>query len=168
MHRSRLPGCRDVEPFLFVDNYKYDHVYGIWVAKYKANYFHVCSTCQRALAIPAKDGFAFAQLVARRIKDASTADLPMMAPMVDVTRFAMKDESTAHALHRAYVFEPTPIAAAQALPPVVTAAVTADDGPCYFNAFASNDKACPDRDETVKSAVRKCRCCGYEFAPASS
>lgn len=167
-------GCRELQPFLVMENYKYGHVYGIRVAKYKSNYFIVCSTCQRALSIPDKEGFQFAQAVARQIKSSSDPDLPLMRLMVDVARFAMKDQATAGAMEQSFLSaaDPDPIPAAPpppaAAPAAPAAGSTSPDTPWYaeHQAASAEEKVCPDCAESVKAAARKCRFCGYEFSPA--
>ena len=166
-------GCREVQPFLVVENYKYGHVYGIRLAKFSSNYFLVCSTCQRALSVPDKEGFQFAQAVARQIKTSTDPNIPMMRLMVDVARFSMKDQQTASTMERAFLSaaDPDPVPAA---PPATAPAVSASsvspssDAPWYaeHQTASAEEKVCPDCAESVKAAARKCRFCGFEFSPA--
>jgi hypothetical protein len=167
-------GCRDLQPFLVMENYKYGHVYGIRIAKYKSNYFIVCSTCQRALSVPDKEGFQFAQAVARQIKTSTDPDIPMVRLMVDVARFTMKDPEAAATMERLFLSstEPEPVpsspsssqpAAAPSSPAV--AASSAQPWYAEHQTAAVEEKVCPDCAESVKAAARKCRFCGYQFSP---
>ena len=166
-------GCRGLQAFLVVENYKYGHVYGIRLAKFSSNYFLVCSTCQRALSVPDKEGFQFAQAVARQIKTSTDPELPMMRLMVDVARFAMRDPATANAWEQAFLSanepEPVPPAPSRTTPSTSGPALpTSSEVPWYaeHQTTGVEEKICPDCAESVKAAARKCRFCGYEFFPA--
>lgn len=137
--------CDGLSSFLVVENYKYGHVYGIRLAKYKAKYFLVCSRCDGAIPVESKERFQMAQAIARRVETDPDIASSTLAVVAEVARFVLGEPDLADAL----------VAADNApaeVPPQSAAAVS-----------AAHEKVCPDCAEAVKAAARKCRFCGYQF-----
>jgi len=139
--------CDGLSAFLVMENYKYGHVYGIRLAKYKSKYFLVCSRCEGAILIESKERFQMAQAIARRVQEDPEGAATTLVVVAEVARFVLDQPAFADALLAAD-------RAPDSLGPQT---------PTEPVSSALDEKVCPDCAESVKAAARKCRFCGHEF-----
>ncbi len=145
--------CQKLSPFSVVENYKYGHVYGIRVAKYKAKYFLVCPTCDRVIQIASKDQFLTAQNIARHIKSADLEKVDINVYVIEVARWVLDNNELASELEN--ILEKDKKLTKQNKKTVAAPDKTKE---------LDNTKVCPDCAETVKFAAKKCRFCNFIFA----
>ena len=91
--------CDRLASFSVVENYRYGQVYGIRIAKYKAKYFLVCTTCDRVIPIDTKDRFIAAQMIGTAIQgDPSFTEMTVMKYVANVARQVLGDSELANSI----------------------------------------------------------------------
>jgi len=151
--------CKDVTSHRLMENYKYEHLYGVRVAKHGTHRMLVCSRCQRGWDLDKaqwNEGKALAkqlqgmpgELTDEQVIDFCLQVADAMFPDQAVALRALLEDDDDD--------EPQPDTVNES---------EDSDGP---SAIASGDdlKVCPDCAELVKAAARKCRFCGYRFDEA--
>jgi hypothetical protein len=152
--------CDTLNAFGLVENYGYGQLYGVRVAKYKTNRAMLCSHCQDGYGLT-KEQWAEAIAMSDSLKgrlDSMSASA-MAASAVQLSRRIFPEltedvrELLAEQLDEMPRALPRPTAA---LPEPILR-----ETPALLR--ATDSKSCTDCGESVRTAARKCRFCGYRF-----
>jgi hypothetical protein len=150
--------CSALSVFILLENYGYGHLYGVRVAKYGTGRMMLCTECRDGYTLD-RNQWEQAKLVAqglkRRAQELSLSEMAESA--VELARKIFPDlADDVRTMLWEQLGDPPPEDESSEgdLAGAMAAIEAADD-----------TKICPDCAEEVKAAARKCRFCGYRFAP---
>lgn len=143
-----------------VETYGYGQLYGVRIAKVGTHRFMVCSRCQSGRELT-KDQWEAARIISRQIDSLRViTEQDAAACAIEVARRLFPAEAAD--VESIFAEEPRQLDPPPASDPTTAPAVSSVE---TVEAPTGEWKTCPDCAEEVRAAARKCRFCGYRFAP---